>query len=82
MESEEEKFTEKRAELLKQKSQRLRCRVCDAPVRVRLRDGAEICRDGGHIVYPDGCVTLPGGVETTMQELIEKGAIKGEKNRK
>ena len=73
---EEEKFAGKRVEMLKQKSRRLKCRVCGAPARVRLTDGAEICRDGGHIVYPDGCVTLPGGVETTMKELVEKGVIK------
>lgn len=79
IESEEEKIEEKRVELLKQKSRRLRCRICGAPVRVRLTDGAEICREGGHIVYPDGCVTLPGGLETTIQELIEKGVIKGVK---
>ena len=74
-EREEEKLEEKRAELLKQKSRRLKCRVCGAPARLRLTDGAEICRDGGHIVYVDGRVELPGGIETTMQELIEKGVI-------
>ena len=78
IESEEESEEEKRAELLKQKSMRLKCRVCGAPARLRLTDGAEICRDGGHIVHVDGRVELPGGIETTIEELIEKGVIKGE----
>jgi len=78
IESEEEKLEGKRAELLKQKSRRLKCRICGAPARLRLTDGAEICREGGHIVYVNGLVELPGGIETTMQELIDRGVIKGE----
>lgn len=80
IESEEEKLEGKRAELLKHKSGRLKCRICGAPARLRLTDGAEICRDGGHIVYVDGRVELPGGIETTIQELREKGVIKEGKN--
>lgn len=77
IESEEEKLEGERVELLKHKSGRLKCRVCGAPARLRLSDGAEICREGGHIVHVDGRVELPGGLETTIQELIEKGVIKG-----
>jgi len=80
IENEEEKLEAKRAELLKQKSMRLKCRVCGAPARLRLTDGAEICRDGGHIVHVDGRVELPGGIETTIEELTEKGVIKGVEN--
>jgi len=77
IESEEESEEEKRVEMLKHKSGRLKCRVCGAPARLRLNDGAEICRDGGHVVHVDGRVELPGEIETTIQELIEKGVIKG-----
>jgi hypothetical protein len=67
-----------RLELLKRKTGRLKCPVCGAPSRLRMSDGALICRDGGHITYPDGRVTLTGGIETTLSELREKGIVKEE----
>ncbi len=73
IESEEEKIEGKKAELLKRKSGRLKCPICGAPARLRMRDGAQICRDGGHIVYVDGRVELPGGIETTLSELRANG---------
>jgi len=71
--SEEEGEEGKRVELLKRKARRLKCPVCGAPARLRVTDGAIICRDGGHSMTPEGDVTLPGGVKTTMKELREKG---------
>ena len=72
IESEEEKLEGKKVELLKQKSKRLKCPVCGAPSRLRLEDGAIVCREGGHITFVDERVWLQG-VETTLQELREKG---------
>lgn len=66
----------KRVELLKQKTSRLKCPVCGAPSRLRLSDGAIMCTLGGHITLPDGSVTLPGGIKTTLSELREKGVVK------
>jgi ribosomal protein L37AE/L43A len=66
----------KRVTLLKKKSGRLECPVCGLRVRLRLKDGALICRDGGHITFPDGTVIMAGGVKTTLEELRERGVIK------
>ena len=71
-EREEEKLETKKVELLKQKSKRLKCPVCGAPSRLRLEDGAIICREGGHVTQADERVWLQG-VETTLRELREKG---------
>ena len=71
-EREEEKLERKKVELLKQKSKRLKCPVCGAPARLRLEDGAVICREGGHVTQVDERVWLQG-VETTLRELREKG---------
>lgn len=50
----------------------LNCPVCGASVHVRVSDGAIKCNAGSHIIYPDDRVCLQG-VETTLQELREKG---------
>jgi len=67
-----------REERLKKGAQRLRCPVCGAPARMRLRDRATICRDGGHITFPDGRVEMPDGTKTSLKELKEKGIIGGD----
>lgn len=72
IESEEEKLERKKVELLKQKSKRLKCPVCGAPARLRVEDGAIICREGGHKIYVDGRVWLQG-IDTTLKELRENG---------
>ena len=72
MEKEEEKLKRKKAEVLKQKSRRLVCPICGAPARLRLKDGANICREGGHITYVDGRVWLQG-IDTTLKEMRESG---------
>lgn len=66
----------KRKAMLREKAGKLKCPVCDAPANLRFKDGALVCRSGGHITFPDGCVTLPGGVETTLKELRDKRIIK------
>ena len=75
-EGEDESNESKRVELLKRKVRRLKCPVCGAPGRLRVTDGVIICREGGHLTTPEGDVTLPGGVKTTLKELREKGVIK------
>lgn len=74
---EEEKEDEERIEQLKKGAQRLRCAVCGAPARMRLRDRAIICRDGGHVTFPDGRVEMPDGTMTSLEELKERGIIEG-----
>lgn len=74
---EEDGNKEDRTELLKKGAQRLRCSVCGAPARLRVRDRAIVCRDGGHIIFPDGKVVMPDGTVTSLEELKERGIIKG-----
>ncbi|MDI6886753.1 MAG: hypothetical protein QMD22_10545 [archaeon] len=67
---------ERRIGILKQRSAKVQCPVCGARAYVRLSDEAIICREGGHVTYTDGRVTLHGGIETSLKELREKGVIK------
>ena len=67
-----------REERLKKSAGRLRCPVCGAPARMRLRDRAVICRDGGHVTFPDGRVEMPDGTKTSLEELKKIGIIGGD----
>jgi len=73
-----EKNHEERTKRLKKSAGRLRCPVCGAPARMRLGDRAIICRDGGHITFPDGRVEMPDGTKTSLKELKERGIIGGD----